>query len=211
MILTRTYLNVRRDGARKLLGSPQAMHAAIMSGFPPGVEPGRPLWRIDPDDPLRPALYVLSEKTPDFVHVEEQAGWPSQPTTQSMSYVPLLDAVSEGSAWAFRLTANPVHRATINGRQQIVAHVTVAQQVGWLSSRQEAIGVDLGSAEEPTFTLTSREVRKFRRAEGTVTLGRATFDGALRVTDPEAFRRALTSGIGRAKAYGCGLMTLAPL
>ena len=39
----------------------------------------------------------------------------------------------------------------------------------------------------------------------------ATFDGRLTVTDPEALRQALTSGIGRAKAYGCGLMTLAPV
>jgi CRISPR system Cascade subunit CasE len=37
-----------------------------------------------------------------------------------------------------------------------------------------------------------------------------TFDGRLEVTDPDALRRTLTQGI-RAKAYGCGLITLAPL
>ncbi|MCW5250141.1 type I-E CRISPR-associated protein Cas6/Cse3/CasE [Streptomyces sp. SHP 1-2] len=39
---------------------------------------------------------------------------------------------------------------------------------------------------------------------------RATFDGRLRITDLTAFRRTLTQGVGKAKAYGCGLMTLAP-
>ncbi len=43
-----------------------------------------------------------------------------------------------------------------------------------------------------------------------VKLTRVTFDGRLRVLDPAVFRRTLTSGLGKAKAYGCGLMTLAP-
>lgn len=39
----------------------------------------------------------------------------------------------------------------------------------------------------------------------------AQFDGALQIEDPERLRTALTAGMGRAKAYGCGLMTLRPL
>ena len=208
MILTRTFVNARRAGARKLLGSPQAMHAALLSGFPPGINVGRPLWRVDMDDPLRPTVYLLSNSRPDLTHVEEQAGWPSQPTTTSRPYAPLLDAVENGSVWAFRLTANPTHRAHINGRSQIVAHVTVAQQIAWLAERQSKLGIDLGQ-DEPSFTLAHREVRKFKRGDGSVTLGLATFEGVLKVADSILLKQALTSGIGRAKAYGCGLMTLA--
>ncbi|MET7556477.1 type I-E CRISPR-associated protein Cas6/Cse3/CasE [Streptomyces albidoflavus] len=40
---------------------------------------------------------------------------------------------------------------------------------------------------------------------------RATFDGRLRITDLAALRRTLTHGMGKSKAYGCGLMTLAPV
>ncbi|MEU7022209.1 type I-E CRISPR-associated protein Cas6/Cse3/CasE [Streptomyces sp. NPDC046203] len=43
-----------------------------------------------------------------------------------------------------------------------------------------------------------------------VRFARATFDGRLRITDGAAFRRVLTHGLGKSKAYGCGLMTLAP-
>jgi CRISPR system Cascade subunit CasE len=43
-----------------------------------------------------------------------------------------------------------------------------------------------------------------------VTVTRVTYDGRLRVVDPDALRRTLTAGLGKAKAYGCGLMTLAP-
>lgn len=209
MILTRAYLNIRRQGAKKLLGSPQAMHAAILSGFPPGVEPGRPLWRVDTDDPLRPALYIVSRERPDLTHVEEQGGWPTQPTAQSASYLPLLESLDAGQTWSFRLRANPTHRANAHGKQRIVAHQTVAHQTEWLHGRAMSIGVDLGAAEKPTFRLTSRHIVDFKRGTDRVTLGVAQFDGVLTVRDPEALRAALTSGIGRAKGYGCGLMTLA--
>lgn len=208
MILTRMYLNPRRRGARKLIGSPQAMHAAVLSGFPPGLNMGRPLWRLDMDDPLRPTLYVLSENRPDVTHIEEQAGWPTQPTAQFASYDHLLDGLRAGDTWCFRLKANPTHRAQIAGRSKIVAHVTVSQQKSWLQDREPSLGISLG-AESPTFDLIDREVLRFRRDGKAVTLGTATFQGQLKVVDPETFRQALVSGIGRGKAYGCGLLTLA--
>lgn len=208
MYLTRTYLNARRRGAQKLLGSPHAMHAAVLAGFPPMLEPGRSLWRIDADDELRPALYILSEHAPDLTHLEEQAGWPSHPTTQSTSYAPLLATLETGQAWAFRLTANPAHRAKINGVSKVLGHVTVAQQIAWLLDRQTTLGISLGQEEVPSFTLTGREVRRFRRSQSSVTLSTARFEGMLEVVDPVLLRSALTQGIGRAKAYGCGLMTL---
>ncbi|WP_374224686.1 type I-E CRISPR-associated protein Cas6/Cse3/CasE [Streptomyces sp. ISL-99] len=43
-----------------------------------------------------------------------------------------------------------------------------------------------------------------------VTLHTATFEGRLRNTDPAAFSACLVEGIGPSKAYGCGLLTLAP-
>lgn len=208
MILTRTFLNIRRAGARKLLGSPQAMHAAILSGFAPGVEAGRALWRVDQGDPLRPTLYALTRETPDFTHLEEQAGWPSQPTTKSSSYQKLLDSLEDGQEWAFRLKANPTHRALIDGVSRIVGHVTVAQQTGWLYQRRDSLGADFGAEEEPTFALTGRQVLRFKRQNATVTLSVAQFDGILKVTDADRLRSSLTEGVGRAKAYGCGLMTL---
>ena len=44
-----------------------------------------------------------------------------------------------------------------------------------------------------------------------VTIRAVVFEGILKVTDAELFRSALASGIGPAKAYGCGLLTLAPV
>ena len=35
-----------------------------------------------------------------------------------------------------------------------------------------------------------------------------TYEGTLEVTDVERFKKALTEGIGRGKAYGMGMMTI---
>lgn len=35
-----------------------------------------------------------------------------------------------------------------------------------------------------------------------------TYEGILQVTDAELFRKALTDGIGREKAYGMGMLTV---
>ena len=36
-----------------------------------------------------------------------------------------------------------------------------------------------------------------------------TYEGNLRVTDADLFRKSLTRGVGRARGYGCGLISLA--
>lgn len=210
MILTRTNLNLARPRAKQLLGSPQAMHAAVLAGFPPGIEPARPLWRIDTDDPVRPHLYVVSAERPDMTHVEEQAGWPSHPTTVSADYGPFLERLEAGQQWMFRLVANPSHYATLDGRQRLVAHQSTRHQVEWLRGRSESMGVDLGSEDEPTFTVVKKEWRKFRHGDkGRITFLAVTYEGVLTVKQPDALREALTSGVGRKRAYGCGLLTLA--
>jgi len=44
-----------------------------------------------------------------------------------------------------------------------------------------------------------------------LTFGTALFEGQLKVTDSAKFRHALASGIGSGKAFGCGLLSLAPV
>ena len=56
-----------------------------------------------------------------------------------------------------------------------------------------------------------RETQRFKRGGSQVTIVRATFQGVLEVTSADALREALVNGVGRAKAYGCGLLTLAPV
>lgn len=39
---------------------------------------------------------------------------------------------------------------------------------------------------------------------------RTRFDGTATITDPARLRHTILNGIGRAKAYGCGLLSITP-
>ncbi len=211
MFLSRFPINTARRGAHKLLGSPQAMHAAVLAAFPPSdsTRAGRVLWRVDRTGP-QSHLYVVSPTRPDFTHLVEQAGWPTgDDPWQTRPYDSFLTALANTQRWNFRLRANPVKQARdIHAR---VAHVTAAQQRDWLLTRTHKLGFTVaeGAEDLPAVTVSERERRVFRRADSTVTLATAQFDGVLIITDAAALRTTLCSGIGRGKAYGCGLLTLA--
>jgi CRISPR system Cascade subunit CasE len=254
MFLSRFRVNVRRPGARRLLASPQAMHAAVMSSFPgllptdvPTPDAPRVLWRLDHQAAAEVHLYIVSPDRPDLTHLVEQAGWPAVATSQAPGwqtrpYGTFLDRLAAGEHWAFRLTANPVHTIRRNPSEprKITAHLTPVHQMNWLLERQERCGFRILEKPEgkrllpggttykgkhehhgDRYELSVRDQRNmaFDKARSTteskkgkpVTVVTVTFDGRLEVTDPDTLRRTLTQGIGRAKAYGCGLITLAPL
>ncbi|WP_328403921.1 type I-E CRISPR-associated protein Cas6/Cse3/CasE [Streptomyces sp. NBC_00390] len=253
MFLTRFRVNTARPGARRLLSSPQALHAAVMSSFPSllpsdssAPDGPRVLWRLDHNTRAEVMLYIVSPTQPDLTHLVEQAGWPAAATDpdtpgwQSKPYTPLLDHLAVGDTWAFRLTANPVHhiRRKDDEPRKRTAHLTPIHQMAWLLDRQERGGFRI--LEKPDskrllpggtthrqqehhgdrYELSVRDRRdlSFDKSRGQnlsrrrpVSLVTVTFDGRLEVSDPDALRRTLTQGLGKAKAYGCGLMTLASL
>lgn len=216
MFLTRFRINTARRGSRKLLASPQAMHAAVLSAFAGSAtgETDRPrvLWRLDGSGHDR-LLYIVSPDKPDLTHLVEQAGWPTTETWQTRGYSDFLDSLRVQQRWAFRLTANPVRYGRLPHRSDTarVGHVTVEQQRDWLLARAERSGfrVTVAGSGEPDLTVHRRQTYAFHRDGRRVTLRVATYDGQLEIVDAETLRTVLTSGLGHAKAYGCGLLTLA--
>lgn len=125
-----------------------------------------------------------------------------------------------------------------NGRRMRsfrIGHRTASAQLRWLLDRVErgTLGFTIPAARTetatapgmeteheaeshksvPDVTLTGRETVRFEKKKGgsDITLSTATFEGRLRITDPDTLRRTLLAGVGPKKAYGCGLLTLAPL
>ncbi|MFB7359428.1 type I-E CRISPR-associated protein Cas6/Cse3/CasE [Streptomyces gardneri] len=131
-------------------------------------------------------------------------------------------------------------RRTPDEPRKRTAHLTPHHQMGWLldTGRQERGGFrilekpkdkrllpqgtthqrrehhgdryEVAVHDQRSLTFDKSRTAGTRRGKP-VTLLTATFDGRLEVTDPHLMRRTLTQGLGKAKAYGCGLMTLAPL
>ena len=99
--LTRMEINPRRRAARRYLGSPQVMHAAVEAAFPASSAGERRLWRID-----RVGegvwLYLTSASRPDLTHVVEEIGRPATQGWETKDYVPFLDRLAAGQVWAFR-------------------------------------------------------------------------------------------------------------
>lgn len=229
MFISRVPLNAARFSARQLMASPYRMHAAVESAFPPGGirenDEGRILWRLDSQMQDHSVwLYVVSPEAPDFSHIIEQAGWPTHLEWESKDYAPLLSRIMVGQQWQFRLRANPVRKAKVdkglrpraNGEGivgKIQGHVTASQQRDWLIARAAAHGFEILPDDngDPSVTVSQRHQERFGRDGKTVTLTTAVFDGRLKVTDADLFRQTLCSGIGRAKGFGCGLLTVAPI
>lgn len=221
--LTRIPINPQTRGGRRLLTNPQAMHAAVRACFPPDIDEdvARVLWRTDLDEHAC-TLYIVGPEEPDRRVIIDQAGWPTRPG-ETADYRPFLDALKRGQEWAFRLVANPVRSLPTNGakRGKVVPHVTPAQQVEWLVGKADAAGFTIrdrdgeSGSEGPDVLVDRRQDLAFARRDPsdehrrTVTLRTARFEGSLRVEDVEALRRTLTQGLGKGRAYGCGLLTLA--
>lgn len=223
MFLTQMELHPGRRGTRFLLGSPQRMHAEVLAAFPRGADSGRVLWRLDAEANRRLLLYVVSAQKPDLTGIVEKAGWPATSTWRTAAYDSFLARITSGQRWAFRLTANPVRNVRSGDRPgargRAVPHRTVGHQQQWLFDRAGRLGVGFGGGGdggEASFAVSSRGVMEFSKAEPgadgarrRVTLSYARFDGMLEVVEPDLLRSALVSGVGGAKAYGCGLLTLA--
>lgn len=221
MHLSKMDLNPARRESRLLLASPQRLHAAVLAGFPPDTatadDTGRVLWRVDRHD-HRATLYATSPGRPDFTHLVEQAGWPTQSTWRTQEYDPFLGRLTRGQRWFFRLTANPVHhvRSKDGEPTKPIGHVTAHHQQEWLMSRMSKLGFRVVDDSDgvPGLVVSGRRDVAFARGDSEsrhrVRLVVATFEGVLEIEDADALREALTHGIGRARGYGCGLMTLAP-
>jgi CRISPR system Cascade subunit CasE len=215
MYLTHFPINPRRQGAMKLVNSPQAMHAAVLAGFLDAspTEEGRVLWRRD-TSAHAVSLLISSPRRPDLTHLVEQAGWPTTETWTTRSLHSVLSTLATGQRWRFRLSANPTKAgpAPEGGRGGVIPLRSVHDQEAWLLAQAARSGfrIPTNSIEALELAVSDRQTLRFQRGNQTVTLETARFDGILTVTDPQLFAKALGHGIGRAKGYGCGMLSIAP-
>lgn len=163
-----------------------------------------------------PLFYVLSKVEPTPL-----AGLL---TLESRSFEPTLSA---GERLAFRLRANPtVARRTQQGRSsrsdvlmdakfafdRSERKSTVCQQAmdeaahHWLATRAESNGFKL--IVEPFVSgYRQHELRKTTKGKP-IRFSSVDYEGVIEVEDADRLVAGLNHGIGRAKAFGCGLMLI---
>jgi CRISPR system Cascade subunit CasE len=219
--LSRMVLNPRGWDVPADLRNPDAMHRRLCSLFPrdpvdwfaeaPGaVQPSSRrrrtksraevslLWRLEaPPHPAPP--HVLFQAT-------EAPRWDALPAgyARGTESKPIALPAIEGALFRFRLRANPTTQPEDHARRHIAVHGP-SGRLEWLDRRATSWGFAVVGATE------RREpMLRFRRRpdEDPLKIVSCLFDGILRVTDPELFRRACVSGCGRGRPYGFGLLSL---
>jgi CRISPR system Cascade subunit CasE len=182
--------------------------------------------------PTKPSLVGLNEQIgwPDM---------PNQWETKS--YDTFLKEIHDGQLYAFRLVANPVLNSVNvrdkHNKTKRIGHLTVLQQATWLVGADAYADLPVSQTSSSTNRRQSRAARngfkvianpktdipelvvshskksiiQKRNAADPITLVTAQYDGIMQVVDANALRRALTFGIGHAKGFGCGLLTIVPL
>ena len=208
MYLSRIKLNTSLRKTMQAMAAPNLFHGAVESAE--SDERTRKLWRLD-------TLYgeqyllILSENKIDLTSVAEQFGYGGD--YECKSYDGLLERITNGSKWQFRLTANPTiqlsGRSSEKGRGKVLAHITTEFQEEWLCRKAEKNGFSLTGGEYLVTSSRWYMFKKNREEKSRVKLLAVTYEGLLTVTDADAFRKALVNGIGREKAYGMGLLTVA--
>ncbi|WP_170140229.1 type I-E CRISPR-associated protein Cas6/Cse3/CasE [Prauserella marina] len=164
--------------------------------------------------------FVQSRTRPDWGHLDGYLARPAETRDLSVAF----EALRPGKTLAFRLMANPTKRMSPQDQQDPDRKggrrdnrypiLKTEDQVKWLIKRgsQSGFVIPAGVNARPDVALTSSP-RLTGRQTGNrgnkITVDPVRYDGHLVVTDPEALVAALTAGIGPAKAYGCGLLSLA--
>jgi CRISPR system Cascade subunit CasE len=226
MILSRLKLDLRSSAVARDLLDCQQMHRTILSAFPQASGAARRefgvLFRVELACGGDVVVLIQSRLVPDFAQLPE--GYVLRaPESKEISAV--YASLEAGMQLRFRLRANPTRkietRSTAPGVRRNGRRVELhsdAERLRWLdrkaasagfavlSARCCAGGAGCGGAAAGRL----RGVRMSAQGErGVVTFGSVLFEGALEILDLPAFRAAIETGIGGAKAYGFGLLSLA--
>lgn len=218
---------MERDAAVEWAKGPYEQHQWLWQFLPENATAKRDfLFRRRDGENHSPGFYVLSAR--ELVTVSP--AW----QVQSKPFNPQL---LEGQRFAFELRANPVISHTVDGksrRDDVVMHrkrqllaersfqrwsdwddscpdkPTLYELVQdacskWLERRADACGFTIFDSENQ---LNVNGYLQQRADKRNIRFTTVDFSGVLQVVNPELFEQAVFNGIGKAKAFGCGLMLL---
>lgn len=227
MYLSRLILDPFQRTVQQDLANCHNLHRTIMSAFP-GVEGEDArarlgvLYRIEPERRGNGiVVLVQSAEAPDWTRLLPR--YPRAVFDGPRDVRQLSTAIAAADVLRFRLFANPTKRAAerlpagLHARSKRVDLRTEAAQIDWLARKGDQHGFRLAPGGQPgtvaVLAVPGGQQTGWRGGPtlAPLTLASVRFDGLLVVTDPTRFRDALARGIGPGKAYGFGLLSIAPV
>ena len=133
---------------------------------------------------------------------------PQQPQHGELGkLIPIPDDFLQHERYRFDVTVNPTKRekatkrlVPIRGREAVTEW--------FMAKAPDAWGFSVDPASLQVLKLT---VREFDKQGHAVTQGQASLQGVLTVTDRSRFITSFQQGIGRGRAFGCGLLQIVPM
>lgn len=206
--LSRLSLNLQSTAVRRDLSDVHQLHRTIMSQFDPtrgNRAAQRVLYRLDSGRRLTPTVLIQSLSPPCWALEDQYVLRP--PETKDVERA--LASIVTGQRLRFRLRANPTRRQPARERPNAprLPLTDWESRAGWLTRKMAEAGATpideaLDIVAQPRDTGNANGHR--------ITVWPVLFDGILTVEDPDLLRQALVAGIGPARAYGNGLLSLAP-
>lgn len=234
LYLSRLCLDGHTRAVRRELADCQALHRTLLGAFPAlvlGAAGARErfglLYRVEAvgEDGAVPLL-AQSRVAPDWSRLPPGYLRPTWDAVEGYAVKPLdqfYAGLRAGMALRFRLRANPTKRVSPRNEAERdprwhgkrVELQREGDQLAWLVRKGEAGGFRLltvaTSREIPDVRAThGLNVTGKRATTGRLTFGSVLFEGRLAIADAKPFHRTLTEGIGSGKAYGFGLLSVAP-
>lgn len=185
------------------------------------------LFRIDPQPGGGVVILVQSAANPDWDYAFHNAGYLLAAPPQVKPFDPCF---AKEQHLRFRLVANPTRRLSKHslgadgqpidpkgiGRR---VPVPTDQLCEWLARRAESAGFsivkDSTTVQAGYIYFNKPQERREDQSEDKPNgkgqrLRSVRYDGILEVTDPARFQEAIVQGIGSGKAFGFGLLSVAP-
>lgn len=172
------------------------------------------LFRIEPDRPTR--ILVQSVHKPNWAYAFQNAPYLLSEPPAERQFDPFYQA---GQRLRFRMVMLMVKRRSIKGcpkdapkSQEVPIRCMVEGKpdpefTAWRSRLNEA---GRGNGFE-VLDVRVQPHRSLRMKDTPTSFNAALFDGMLTCTDADTLRAAVINGIGRGKAFGMGLLSLAAL
>ncbi len=189
--------------------NPYEMHRTIMQAFPSKTDggPGRVLFRVDDNKTMRTStVLVQSENKPDWAFLSEKDYLLI--TANNPAYKEYNPKLSEGQRLQFLLKANPTVKKVFEAGKpgKRIGLYKEKEQADWFLGKAEQCGF------KPTIVDICQEGKQTSFKHGNAsTHFSVIFTGALTVTNPELFLQTIRAGIGSAKGFGFGLLSIAPI
>jgi CRISPR system Cascade subunit CasE len=215
MYLSRLILDPHNRRVQKEIADRYQLHRTVMNAFHDDLDDDeeRVLFRVEASQRGRDlALLVQSWTMPDWTWLAEPGARGyllavSEPNPAVKQFE--LD-LTHGQRLAFRLRANPTaRRRCSDGQRRRVGLYDEEEQLDWLERKAERGGFDLLAARTSGQTTVGGCVYRNGKKHN-LTLFSVQFDGLLAVADPRELEETVREGVGSAKAFGFGLLSLAP-